>query len=130
MFKFIVSRLPWNGEKIKARMEMAGSEGARRAAEYVAERARYYCPVDTGHLKASITVIGTQGGMKWSVIATAKYAPFVEYGSMHGGTFIAPNPFMRRAFEDGRKMFPTILKEAYVTAFRGQSLGGTFRAAA
>jgi hypothetical protein len=131
MFKFILNRLPWRGPQVAAAMEATGKVAAQRAAEYVADRARYYAPVDTGRLRASIEVISTQSGTRWSVVARVNYARWVEFGHMAGGgTFVAPNPFMRRAFADGRKMFPTILKEAYVTALRGQSLGGTFTAKA
>jgi hypothetical protein len=129
MFKFIVNRLPWRGEEIKARIEQSGREGARLAAEFVAERARIYAPIDTGELRASISVLSSQGGSLWHVVATAKHARWVEYGSMHGNTFISPNPFMRRAMADGRREFPRLLKEAMVTARQGQHLGATFRAA-
>ena len=129
MFKFNV-RSWFNPAPAKARLEAAGREGARRAAEYVAERARAYCPVDTGELKASIVVMSSMNGTVWHVVATAKHARWVEYGSMHGNTFIAPNPFMRRAMADGRREFPRLLKEAYVTAREGQFLGATFRSAA
>lgn len=129
MFKFSLKSW-WNGDAVRAKLEASGREGARRAAEYVAERARMYCPVDTGELRASIQVISSMNGTIWHVLATAHYARFVEYGSMHGNTFIPPNPFMRRAMADGRHEFPRILKEAMVTARPGQHLGASFRAAA
>ena len=62
MFKLTNIRLGWNGDAVKARLARRGREGARLAAEYVAERARFYCPVDSGELKASIRVVGDGGG--------------------------------------------------------------------
>ena len=128
MFKFIVKRLPWQGDAVAAGLEAGGKEGARRAAEYVADRAPAYAPVRTGELRNSIVVTSSMGGAVWHVVATAPHARFVEYGTMHGNTFIGPNPFMRRAFSDGRREFPRILKAAMVTARQGQHLGGSFNA--
>jgi hypothetical protein len=72
--------------------------------------------------------------MRWSVVATVFYAKHVEYGTTHhgprGSYFIPPNPFMRRAFADGRNVYPGLLKSAMVTALKGQHLGGTFDVAA
>lgn len=135
MFKFIISRLPWRGKEVADRIELAGSEGARIAAEYVAERARYYCPVDSGDLRRSIKVIPTQSRMRWNVVATMPYAIHVEFGTTHhgpgGSYFIPPNPFMRRAFADGRKMYPTILKDAFALGNKQTgTVGGTFHVAA
>jgi HK97 gp10 family phage protein len=128
MFKFLIKRLPWRGEEVKAKLVLSGREGARQAAEYVAERARFYAPVDTGELRASIIVQSSQAGGTWHVLATAPHSRFVEWGSMHGNTFIPPNPFMRRALMDGRRAYPSILKEAMVRAMPGQHLGATFSA--
>lgn len=128
MFKFIVKRLPWRGAQVQARLEKAGAEGAREAAEYVLHRARSYCPVDTGELVGSGKVESSMGGKVWNVVFTAPHARAVEFGSMHGNTFIAPQPFLRRAMADGRREFPRILKQAMVTARDGEHLGTTFRA--
>lgn len=135
IFRFAITRLPWRGASVAAQVERAGAEGARLAAEYIAERARFYCPVDSGDLRRSIKVIPTRGGTRWSVVATMKYAIHVEFGTTHhgpnGSYFIAPQPFMRKAFADGRKQFPTILRDAYVKAKRGDlTVGGSFTAAA
>ena len=128
MFKLITKRLPWRGDAVAAGLEAGGKERGRRAAEFVLHRARSYAPVRTGRLAASIEVRSSMGGAAWHVVATAPYARFVEYGSMHGNTFIGPNPFMRRALSDGRREFPQLLKQALVTAKSGQHLGTSFRA--
>lgn len=127
MFKLTEIRLRWNGDAVKAGLERRGREGARLAAEYVAERARFYCPVDSGELKASIRVVSVagEGGAVWHVVATAEHARAVEFGSMRGDTFIPPDPFLRRALADGRREFPAILKEALVTAGEGRYLVAT-----
>ncbi|MEJ7638280.1 MAG: HK97 gp10 family phage protein [Singulisphaera sp.] len=129
MFKLTEIRLRWNGDAVKAGLERRGREGARLAAEYVAERARFYCPVDSGELKASIQVISGGDGAVWQVVATAEHAGAVEFGSMRGDTFIPPDPFLRRALADGRREFPAILKEALVTAGEGRLLEATIPAA-
>lgn len=132
MFKFVVSKLPWRGEEIKSKFDVAGRLGAEMAAQYVAGRARVYCPVDTGKLRASIDVESTQGGARWNVVVTARHAKPVEFGSTHhtagSSYFIPPNPFFRRAMADGRREFPLILGKAMATSFRGQHLGTTFNA--
>lgn len=130
MFKWVVTRLPWRGEEVKARMEARGRDAARIAAEFVAGRARSYCPVDTGELLASIKVVSSMNGTVWHVVATARHARPVEFGSLHGNRWIAPNPFMRRALADGRAEFPEILKSVMVGAGEGRHLGATIRAAA
>jgi HK97 gp10 family phage protein len=126
MFKLVTRLLPWKGDDAKSRFDVAGRMGAEMAAQYVAGRARVYCPVDTGRLRASIDVDGTQAGAKWNVVVPAYYAKYVEFGTLHGNYWIAPNPFFRRALADGRKEFPRILGGALATAFRGQHLGTTF----
>lgn len=133
MFKLNIVRLPWRGAEVKARLETSASEAARIAAEYVADQARLYCPVDSGDLKRSIKAIPSQARMRWRVVAMMPYAIHVEYGTTHhtsgGSYFIPPNPFMRRAFADGRKKFPSILKDALVKGNKVTgSVGGSFQA--
>lgn len=129
MFKLMDLRLRWDGDAVGAGLERRGREAARLAAEYVAERARIYCPVESGELSASIRVVSGEDGSVWHVIATAEHARAVEFGSMRGDTFIPPNPFLRRALADGRREFPAILKEVMVTADEGNHLGAAIRAA-
>lgn len=130
MFKIISKLLPWRGEEVKSLFEQAGIQASKECAEYIVERAIYHAPEDTGELKRSIKAIPTLGGRVWNVVAEADHAPPVEYGSLHGNTWIKPNPFMRRAVADARVVYPEILKGAYVQALRseGKNLGITFRA--
>ena len=129
MFKLTDLRLHWNDDAVKTGLERRAREGARLAAGYVAKRARFYCPVDSGELKASIRVVNGGGRAVWHVVATAEHAGAVEFGSMRGGIFIPPDPFLRRAMADGRREFPAILKEVIVTAVEECHLGVTIRAA-
>jgi hypothetical protein len=102
----------WNGDRVKKAMEDAGKEVMRRAADYMAERARMLCPVDTGELLASIQVTSSMNGMVFNVVATAPYAEWVEFGHLAGGvTWVAPNPFMRTARADTIAAFPQIARQ-------------------
>lgn len=131
MFKLDVKSW-WNGDAVRERLKAGARQGARQAAEFVAERARMYCPVDSGDLKRSIRVPRDEAGDVWMVVATMPYAGHVEYGTEHHtgnvSYIIPPNPFMRRAMADGRREFPRILKEAMVTNRRGEALGATIKA--
>jgi hypothetical protein len=124
----------WNATGLKEVLDNAAMKAAEQAAEYVAERARVYCPVDTGDLKASIKAVPSMNRRVWNVLATIPYAGYVEYGTLHGDVWIPPNPFFRRAMSDGRKRFPEILRESMVTTphqlSQGMKLGTTIRVSA
>lgn len=68
--------------------------GQAELAQKVAQRARELAPVDTGTLAESITNNST------TAYTTLEYAPYVEYGSMHDGFQIPPQPFMRPAADE------------------------------
>jgi HK97 gp10 family phage protein len=109
----------------------AGIKAAQKAAEYVAQQARQYAPVDTGDLLKSIKVQPSMGGMVWNVLVLVPYAGYVEYGTLHGDVWIPPNPFFRKAMDDGKKRFPDILRESMTTTpyqlTQGMKLGTTIR---
>lgn len=76
----------------------------RELAEFVAERARFYCPVDSGHLLSTIQVVEAEDGRSWRVVATAEYASAVEFGyTTSTGRAVPPQPFLRPAIADGRR---------------------------
>jgi Bacteriophage HK97-gp10, putative tail-component len=131
MFKFIVTRLPFLGDRLKAGMDAVGAEAAEKAAEYMADRMRYYVPVDTRKLLLSIKVIPTQSRMRWNAVATADHARHVEFGTEHHTAnvsyIIPPNPFARRALADTKKMYPKIMKDVWISK-KGQLLGATIQA--
>jgi hypothetical protein len=72
---FIRNTIDW--AKARFAILQVGEETNRLAAEFMAERARIYCPVDTGFLLASIEVIKASGSGNYHVIARAYYAGFV-----------------------------------------------------
>jgi hypothetical protein len=90
----------WNPNAARQAMRQAGMQVVANAAEYMAQRAREYCPVDTGELQSSIIVISSDS--TWYVQATAAHAVPVEMGHLtrDGGTWVPPNPFMRKAIAD------------------------------
>lgn len=122
-------RWPWS--KTKKVVEDL-TRGVRvGAAEYMAERARIYAPVDTGFLKSEIVVIAPSGSTKSHVLARADYSQFVEFGHLAGGVaWVAPNPFMRRALADTAQAFPEIAKGVKVLRpggdAGGENLGASF----
>lgn len=128
----------WRREAIKESFIEVGKKSAEEAAEYVAQQARQYAPVDTEELRKSIVVVPSMNGMVWNVKVMVPYAGYVEYGSLHhypsGDVWIPPNPFFRKAMSDGRKRFPEILRESMATTphqlSKGMKLGTTIRVAA
>lgn len=64
-------------------------------------KATRYVLVDTGHLKRSITVDFTDGGLTGRVYTDVEYAMYVEYSTR----YMAGKPFMRPAFYDQRVKF-------------------------
>jgi hypothetical protein len=70
----------WRGDEVKERLIAEHRAGVRALAEFVADRARVYCPVDTGELRDSIHVVSEADGMRHHVVATAKHAEPVEFG--------------------------------------------------
>lgn len=136
MFKFIWNRLPWRGEQVKARIVAEHKAALLALAEFVAERARVYCPYDHSkpaselHLRDTIQVISEADGMRHHVIATAPWAEPVEFGHvMANGAFHPPNPFMRKAVHDGAKAFPEIIGRSRVNQgyHQGKLMGATFQ---
>lgn len=106
-----------------------GEDVMRAAAEFMADRAAYYCPVDTGELRSSIGVLTSLGGgdgeLVYKVVATARHAAPVEYGHYTArGLFVAPNPFMRQALADTVTAFPSIAAR-YRLDSGGRSLGSS-----
>jgi HK97 gp10 family phage protein len=120
MFRLKVRKF-WRGEEVKAAIVKTALQVNMEAGEYMLQRAKEGCPVDTGFLKASIRLVVTMGGARVSVIAEAPYAIYVEFGSLHGGTWIAPRPFMRNAYFDTARQYPEIAKRV----MQSSPLGGS-----
>lgn len=130
MFKFSV-RTWWDPEAARQKLLREAAANVRMLAEYVAFKARAYCPVDTGELRNSIHIISSADGMTFHVYASAKHAEPVEFGHvMRNGRFHPPNPFLRRAVNDGAREFPHLIGDSRVRQgfHQGALMGATFRA--
>jgi phage gpG-like protein len=69
----------------------------------IANLARVYCPVDTGHLRASITTaVRSEGGKVIGLVGTnVVYATAVHQGSRTStGRRVEGRPFLRRALTE------------------------------
>jgi hypothetical protein len=120
----------WRGDEVKERLIAEHRAGVRVLAEFLADRARVYCPVDTGELRDSIHVVSEADGMRHHVVATAKHAEPVEFGhTMANGRFHPPNPFMRKALRDGANAMPNFIGQSRVRQgyHQGQLMGSTFQ---
>jgi hypothetical protein len=127
VFTWTVKRLPWKETEAKAKGAANAFGRVRRAAEFVAERARMYCPVDSGDLKASIRAMPGPDGRTWLIVADMPYAVYVEFGTDHGSYFIPPNPFLRRAMMDGMKAYPDLHWGPVILMGRGIGAGAAPR---
>ena len=120
----------WRGDAVREQLLARHRAGVRRLAEFVADRARQYAPVDTGELRASIHVVSEADGKRHHVLASARHAEPQEFGYIHwrSGRFIPPRAYMRRALNDGARAMPQFLGDARVNqGFHHQRLmGATF----
>lgn len=71
------------------------------------EKAQRNAPVDTGHLKRSIGLEITDGGMSTEVEPTAEYAPYVELGTR----FMEAQPYLKPAFDEQKEKFEKDMKK-------------------
>lgn len=87
-----------NISPVKEVVKMNGAE-LHKSAQRLA-------PVDTGHLKRSIVITMSEGGLKAEVKPSADYAPYVEFGTRYQ----AAQPFMRPSYQKQREKFLSDLK--------------------
>lgn len=71
------------------------------------QKAQQNAPVDTGHLKRSIGLEMTDGGLTAEVEATADYSGYVEYGTRP----MKAQPFLGPAFNDQKEKFKRDMKK-------------------
>ena len=115
----------WNPAAAIQAMRGAGNQIGKRAIDFMAERARQYCPVDTGALLASIVTFQDISNGRWFCQATAHYSVPVEFGHMTvAGSWVPPNPFMRKAIADTTAEWPNFGKG--VTIGRGRPDEGDY----
>jgi len=92
-------RLEWHGDEIKEEIRAAQMQGIGAGVDQLRDAAKIRCPVRRGDLQKSIkSRMNTQGKVEGYVIAGGKgahHAHLIELGT----TSIAPNPFMRNAFD-------------------------------
>lgn len=126
-------RFNWNPFAAKKAMVEMGQHVAREAAQFMAARAVLYAPVDTGHLAYNIHVQELGSGLGFRVVSTAFYSPYVEFGHLStGGTWVAPNPFLRRALADTVDEWPQLAGQQRLDSASGSThnpegfLGTTF----
>lgn len=118
-------------------LEAAGDELLERMAHYLEGRAKQYCPVDTGELWNSITIISAGGHLTLYsgsavgalsnpgsartayVAALAPYALYVHNGHFAGLSWVPPNPFMANAMADTIGAFSQIVNAEVFYPFRG-----------
>jgi HK97 gp10 family phage protein len=98
----------WNGDAVKRMLIRTAKDTMRDAATYMAQRAVDHAPVDTGFMASHIQMVELANDLGFRVISTAFYSGYVEFGSMHGGTWVAPRPFMRMALADTAQHWPSI----------------------
>lgn len=91
----------WDDAAILAGILASARAIQREVAEFLAERARLHCPVDSGELRASIAV-EDDGVGDISVVVSAPHAAAVHYGGGSGGRFVPPDPFLALALADAR----------------------------
>ena len=85
---------------ISAELAKASAEVTRRAQVVVRKTAadieasgKRNAPVDTGHLRGSISTTMSIGGLSAEIGPTASYGAYVEFGTRR----MRPQPFMRPA---------------------------------
>ncbi|MEV1315367.1 HK97-gp10 family putative phage morphogenesis protein [Micromonospora arborensis] len=89
--------------ELRAKNRRVGAQGAavvKAAAFRVEAWAKVFVPVDTGHLRGTIgppqfSGDGRTGAMEAAISATAKHAPYVEWGTR----YMAPQAFMGPALD-------------------------------
>ncbi len=109
----------------------AVKKSVEASCNIIADSARSMCPVDTGNLRASITVDVQQVAFQsitGTVFATADYADYVEFGTGRRGDPIVPHtdkpgmiaqPFMRPAFDENKSAIEDLFREQIKTAIGG-----------
>jgi HK97 gp10 family phage protein len=101
-------RITKRGDKFAQMERRAKPEAAKIASEaatVTASVARQLAPVDTGAMRDSIYV-EQKGETRFTVGVKESYATYVEHGTVYQDA----QPFLRPAFEFGRKDFEAALR--------------------
>ena len=102
-------KVTWESNLTEFKHEI--EDGVNRAMEAIGkdvmERAKEYCPVDTGRLRDSITY--ETGDMSVAVGSDVEYAAYVELGTSK----MAAQPYLRPALEESGKDIAEELERAF-----------------
>ena len=79
--------------------------GVAKATQYVCDRAKDLCPVDTGNLRNSISC--ESDGLEGCIYTNVDYSVWVEYGTSK----MKEQPFMHPAIEDNVEMITYIIEK-------------------
>jgi HK97 gp10 family phage protein len=111
-------------QRAREGLSNAITEGLTNAAELVQGAAQTYAPVRTGYLRSSISY--NVSGMVATIIASASYAPYVEFGhAVRSGWkvkgpvvgHVPPHPFMRPALYSSIDGIQSALSDAVMQVF-------------
>jgi hypothetical protein len=98
---------------LPANLRRKGSAHVKKTALAIAEQGQVLCPVDTGALRASISVTET-GEMSAEVGPHMEYALPVETGHhTSGGTWVPGQPYLTPAAEGARPMWEAGLRDLF-----------------
>lgn len=112
----MMARFKYTNARLRAYIEQLPGK-ADRAVEEVAQKvqrdAQRRAPVDTGHLRSSITT-RREGQAQRVVEVGADYGIYVEFGhrTRGGGGFVGPQPFFIPAIEAARGQFAASARAA------------------
>lgn len=108
-------RFVWNGEAVKSHLLAKADIAKKNLAMVVAQKAFYYCPVDTGALSQSIGVVESNTGDAYMVVVGMYYAPWVEFGHVNHwtGSWVQGQFFLTRALYAAADVWPEIAREAF-----------------
>lgn len=108
-------RFVWNGDAVKSHLEAKGELAKKILAEYVAQKAFEFCPVDTGALSQSIGVVEANTGDAYMVVVGMYYAPWVEFGHTNHwtGGWVPGRFFLTQALHVAADAWPEIAREAF-----------------
>lgn len=109
--KILFNRLPTLAAELKA----AGAAHVEKTADNLVTGARQRAPVRTGELRDSIHKEG--GGSAATVVASAPYAKYVEYGTSR----MSARPFFWPVLEAERPIYLAVWRE--ILAGTGQRAG-------
>lgn len=102
-FIVVFNRIP----QVIAEVEANAQRTVARVADRIRDDAQGRAPVETGHLRSSIT--SAAHGKEAEIGAEAEYAAYVEYGTRHAKAQPFLSPAVEAAkdeFFDGRNYFP------------------------